>query len=827
VTGSATGDLTGKITAITIDNAANQKVTVTFTLKDSAGLPVVGAEAKNFEFQIGKRVAGNAVRPAYWQSYINRSDREGTGPVVFIGGPERAKPTPVANTPGTYTYTLCTPLGAAATFQYYGSGNSEPAGCAALVANAGPIAGAAWDTFKGTLNLAYDPAASTRLTIVGRDGALVNVIQDFVPSQLPALPAAFSAQIVTDASCGACHAESVKDRTKLLIAETKGSGHLGRRFEVEVCVLCHNSAGFDPATSTATTWKTLDLKVMLHDLHAAEFPQSGSFGGVSNIRNPTADIPGVDIGIPAGARPRFNGASGVINCRSCHNNQNDEVVPFQPKDRAPADTVAWQTGISKQACGSCHDGTIGTPAIDFANHFGNQADNSQCALCHGQDKSANVNSAHTTPYSTPNNPLLYPGAKIVKYEITSLTVDAATGTPTVKFRVLVGDTEATLAPINLKAPPAGVCLVANCQNGNAAAGLNFRLAWARPMAQPTALDSGPAIAAPVDWNNFVGGGSTSTGSRQYWNDQANLGATKLAFDQPVGVNVVPTLLNPGPNQVSDPDPQGVITVVLPTRFPATPVYETLTLKAVALESYLVVNNYNISADAVMKGVDGTQSTLRRQVVSMTSCDTCHERIGFHSNAGRANNAEYCATCHNPQITSSNLFNGTASYPVGTPAVKFSQKSNNFKDMVHGIHSGSFRKEQNPDDPFNFIRGNPLGSGGSGPMKFQDVVYPARIYDCQTCHKPNTYSTPNNVNLAWSAVDLAPALGTVNADAGQPGAAVGVYDPLKTLRIGPAQAACGSCHNSVAAKTHFVVNSTSVGESCNVCHGPNAEFAAHK
>jgi OmcA/MtrC family decaheme c-type cytochrome len=299
------------------------------------------------------------------------------------------------------------------------------------------------------------------------------------------------------------------------------------------------------------------------------------------------------------------------------------------------------------------------------------------------------------------------------------------------------------------------------------------------------------------------------------------------FDQPVGVNVVPTLLAAGPNQVSDPDANGVHTVVLPIRFPATPVYETLTLRAVALESYLVINNYNISADAVIKGVDGTNSTVRRQIVDMQSCDTCHERIGFHSNAGRANNAEYCATCHNPEITSSNLFSGVASYPANTPAVFFSQKPNNFKDMVHSIHAGEMRKAANPADPFNFIRGNPLGSGGSGPMKFQDVVYPARQYDCLTCHKANTFGVPAGANLAWSAVDATAALGTANTDAGQAGAVAGLYDPLKTVRIGPAQAACGSCHNSTSAKTHYLVNSTSIGESCNVCHGPGASFEAHK
>jgi OmcA/MtrC family decaheme c-type cytochrome len=232
---------------------------------------------------------------------------------------------------------------------------------------------------------------------------------------------------------------------------------------------------------------------------------------------------------------------------------------------------------------------------------------------------------------------------------------------------------------------------------------------------------------------------------------------------------------------------------------------------------------------VIKGVDGA-TTVRRSIVDMQSCDTCHERIGFHSNAGRANNAEYCATCHNPEITSSNLFVGFANYPVATPPklTYFSQRPNNFKDMVHAIHAGEMRKEQNPDDPFNFLRGNPLGTGGAGPMIFENVVYPARQYDCQTCHKSGTYGLKADANLAWSAVDATAALGTANTNAGQTGAAAGVYDPLKTVRIGPAQAACGSCHNSAAAKSHFVANTVPVtGESCTICHGSGAAYEAHK
>ena len=352
-----------------------------------------------------------------WQSYINRSDAEGTVKVL-LGGPERAKPTLVDAATGTYEYAFCTPLATVSSFIYYGNPATPATNCSStVVANAGEMTSAAWAAVQPTIDVSYQPAAPTRVTIVGRDGSLVNVVQDFVPSALPALSATMAAEVVTNASCGACHAEDVEDRTQLLIMRTKaekGGGHLGRRYQVEVCVMCHNATGFDPATSTDAAWNTLDLKALVHELHVAEYPQNSPFGGVSNIGAGFA--PGAN---PLWAQLGLPGLPGVYNCRTCHDNQNAKILPFQPADRAVADKDAWKVNITQQACNSCH-------VVDFTNHFGAQPDNAQCALCHGTDRSLPVNLAHATPYSTPNNPELYPGAKSVEYAIQSVTVDAAT-----------------------------------------------------------------------------------------------------------------------------------------------------------------------------------------------------------------------------------------------------------------------------------------------------------------------------------------------------------------------------------------------------------------
>jgi predicted CxxxxCH...CXXCH cytochrome family protein len=42
--------------------------------------------------------------------------------------------------------------------------------------------------------------------------------------------------------------------------------------------------------------------------------------------------------------------------------------------------------------------------------------------------------------------------------------------------------------------------------------------------------------------------------------------------------------------------------------------------------------------------------------------------------------------------------------------------------------------------------------------------------------------------------------------------------------GATAAACGSCHQGVDAASHFLANTTTLGESCGTCHGSSSEFS---
>lgn len=773
-TASATGDLSGAITGVSIDSATGI-TTVTFSVKDAAGLPVTGAT--NFEFTAAKLIPATSTKPAHWQSYLNRSVLATGGARVLRAVGERRVATEVE--PGLYRYSFCTSLTTAASFKYYGSGTEPADACnTTAVGRSGVLNSAAATPILAGLDLAYAPNAVHRIGIAARGGPRYNAVIDFVPAHLPSLHAVNSNQVVTNESCGACHAADSSDRSKLMFAGFHGN----TRYDVALCSTCHNPGTYDSSSSTDTAWTPIDLATMAHKLHASAtgysvagrdythvtYPQDAPFGGVGGI----------------GA---FAAVPGVVNCRTCHDNQSPKIT--QPANRPAADKTAWMTNISQQACGTCHDGTVAT-AVNFSNHFGNQPGNEQCALCHAPDRSVPVNMAHATPYPTPNNPELVAGAKKVEYEIASVTLNAS-NQPTVKFRVKVDGT-----PLNLKTLPA---------NGIAIGGANFKLAWSSPMPAPLTMANGPAIATPVDWNNF----GTTTG-RTFWNN--NVTMNLRAYDQPVGPNLSTAGLIAS---LTGPDAEGYFTTVAginpaaPLAFPAN-----TTLKAVALESYLSINGMNISGRAAMKGVDGSTNTLRRSIVDIDSCNTCHERVGFHSNAGRMDNPEYCATCHNPEVSSSNIFAGMADY-TGEPRL-YSQKSNNFKEMIHSIHAAGIRNV-----PFNFIRGTPAGGSGQGPMVFEEIGYPARIADCAACHKPNTYNLPNNDNYAWSVIDGQPGLVAAAAD----------FNPALQTRQGPATGTCGSCHDSSAAKAHFAINTAiEIGaEGCAVCHGPgkaNDAVAAH-
>jgi OmcA/MtrC family decaheme c-type cytochrome len=169
-------------------------------------------------------------------------------------------------------------------------------------------------------------------------------------------------------------------------------------------------------------------------------------------------------------------------------------------------------------------------------------------------------------------------------------------------------------------------------------------------------------------------------------------------------------------------------------------------------------------------VDGSLVQPRRTVAQTTSCNRCHFFLNHHGD--NRNQVEMCILCHNPSLVT------TPDDPKQLAA------GINFNLMVHRIHS-SYKSYADVRYPAMSPQGSPGDTRG-----------------CQLCHVNDSQATSGGVN------DVLDPQGFIN--------------PLK-----PNSAACVGCHVTQAASSHMLSNTTSIGESCTVCHSSDAAFAVDK
>jgi OmcA/MtrC family decaheme c-type cytochrome len=615
-----------------------------------------------------------------------------------------------------------------------------------------------------SLDREYVPTATHRLTVASTTSASrYNAVMDFVPANLPAMLPNLVNRVITNESCGTCHGSSA-DRSVLSFPNLHGNF----RFDADACVICHNPNMYDGYQSTNTEWVDLDLVTMAHKLHLDSGDYSASNRNYDHVHYPQS----------------------ITNCLTCHDNNR---MP-KPAGRTATDALAFQTRPSAEACGTCHD-------LDFQDgtfqHFFADAGPDACFACHGPNSGvAPVANYHISVSSTPNNPKQPAGLVQYEYQIASVTVNEL-NQPIVTFRLLANG-----QPVNLQSLPAGVGL------GN----MRFYAAWSSP--HPGGGDSGPAIAMPQDYNNIG-----TNAQRVWWNlDQrlgvggaivAAVGDQVKSFDQPRSLGNLSAFvgtLTPAADGyfVTAPGVNGGFA------FPAN-----ATLKAVHIEGRPQSQGFNIDTSMRI----GFAGTPRRKVVSEASCLACHETIAFHGSS-RIDGPDACATCHNPETSSSNIFSGVIPAGVnGAGMFITGQLSMNLKDLVHATHAGKpVGGAPIREIPFSFIRGTVAGGSGNGPYDFSDIGYPAALSDCQTCHLPGTYKLPINGNALWSVVD--------GYNNGTAPSTTAPHNPSATVRVGPVTASCYGCHNTQSALTHFELNATKTGEACGVCHGPGKIVPGH-
>ena len=436
------------------------------------------------------------------------------------------------------------------------------------------------------------------------------------------------------------------------------------------------------------------------------------------------------------------------NCTTCHNEDDPETPQAEN----------WRTVPNRASCGTCHydDGDDTNGVHDYAIEDGDHPlglqfiDDTQCITCHGPDST--VTNPEGIPVRTDviHTILAQVASKNFVYSIEDVRNVVAGGPPLeIDYKV----TDKSGVAYDIDTDPA----FTSCSNG--ASRLVLDIGWTTD--DYTNSGSGNNNAAPVGIN-ALGAGCGGAGT--------------------------------------DVDGDGVYTAVSVSGLPAVLSGSI----AVALEGHPAVD---LGGDGVMQripvtsairyfGIDGGSITPRRKVVVDEKCDDCHKQLSLHGN-NRTDKVAVCDVCHNPNATDVNRrVDGSACVDQLGP----DDQPIDFKNMIHGIHSGSI---------------GVCGFGNSAHPYF-DVVYPGRLNNCEGCHTEDGYYP----------VEPGEILGTT-VDANDP--AIVTDDVV----VSPNTSVCASCHTSSLATEHMkqnggdfeatkAINSALISsgiETCTVCHGP--------
>jgi len=677
-------------------------------------------------------------------------------------------------------------------------------------------------------------------------------ISTFVPATPGVAPTLMRDMTLTD-SCNECHGK---------IGVTTPHGGRG---DVKYCMMCHTAQRANGRTNSASvngvfTGTTYiadgevsgDFVTMIHKIHMG-----------SKLTKTGYDYAGV----------RFNDIiypKDVRNCRQCHNGDTAADLALA------AQANNWKTKASRKSCGACHDNinfATGANLKVGGQPHGIYTDDAACASCHGD-----ADLLHFTENATPNNPNVPAGLTNFFYEVASATVDPATNNLSIKFRIQQNTGSLTAAKSNV------------VFNGTASAPLtgytgspSFLLAYYQNTAnQPSATNS-------ADYNNL---------------------GVKAAQPKTVSIG---SLLGGTTGTLGTPDASGFYTAVVNSAA-AFPVGATL--RAVGLQGYFTqaAGTGSIAAATARHALSAvrpvTGDAVRREVIDSQKCGKCHEWFEGHGGnrvAGLGTVGQsICTLCHVPNLSTSgrgiqqDLLLFIIAQPVGTslssvisyitgapfsgsvsqeaktantalvaelgndPSL-YPEASNNFKDMIHGIHAGS--NSLVVGTPLRFVRDR--STSGEFDYNFETVTFVGVLKDCRACHKDTLTSTgavdasratytsiPAGVQASTQATTSTPATATAfivtdPAISLQTSATVGnnvtkvdadrkSLPNAQDLVNSPFTATCKACHSRPNALAHFKSMGGSVNtprnqadpnaEACVTCHGttgPNAIWNVHR
>ena len=172
---------------------------------------------------------------------------------------------------------------------------------------------------------------------------------------------------------------------------------------------------------------------------------------------------------------------------------------------------------------------------------------------------------------------------------------------------------------------------------------------------------------------------------------------------------------------------------------------------------------------------------RRSVVTQENCNSCHGSLALHG--GIRQNVQFCVMCHNA--------NGDDM--TRRPADQLPPESIHMKTMIHKIHTG----EELETDLTIYGFGNT-------PHNYNEILYPGDRRNCEKCH-----IRARSSSLCRKQCCLR------------------LRHEITSIRCSRSAAACLSCHTSQEAASHALLNTSTLGESCRVCHGTTSEFSVDK
>jgi OmcA/MtrC family decaheme c-type cytochrome len=204
-------------------------------------------------------------------------------------------------------------------------------------------------------------------------------------------------------------------------------------------------------------------------------------------------------------------------------------------------------------------------------------------------------------------------------------------------------------------------------------------------------------------------------------------------------------------------------------------------------------------------------TARRAVVKSgyttagkpEGCLECHEVFEGHG-GNRVNNVQVCVMCHNPSLTTSGrTLDPASATPInpditalfGTDPLAYPEVTNNFKELIHGLHAREMRVNE-----FQDIRNRTTGGFQGVLLLGEEVTYPGDLSHCTKCHIGTTYQNVLVPNALLTTEKI--TTGSASETLAEINAARASVPNATDLVNTPTASACGYCHDTPTAVSHF-------------------------